>query len=450
MASNFIKVIGVLVLLLVAWGLIRGLEYYSEEVNLGWSEEASRKPYLAMDLYLQQHIEAMRSSVHLTQASLDDQLDALLIPNVNYVRLPSQQETILRWVENGGHLIVGIGSDDTPAMLADLGFSRDWDFVADAEEESDEDVDAEQKKYEEKSFGDLLREQNEKLRKQQAEQDVQSDEEEGDQIIPCAGFGTRCNSHIEPASAQLTRLVFDGVDGSLAINFTGANIIEHEYFYEAPEDANVIENPLGIEPFYWELDKHDRVRFAQTYYGEGMISILADFDIWHSANIGHFDHAFLLDILVNKRDSALLIYGRSMPSLEILLWENFSHALISGAILLAIFLFYYASRFGPIYQSVGSQRRSRSEQFAALSQFRWKIRDEQGLLAPIREDIMRRAARRNVHFSQWNQKQQHQFLAEQSQLPEETVIAIMTASTELNESRFTQTIQALQQLRNSL
>lgn len=447
MKSNILKVILAVAIVLLTWLIYQNLEQYSEEVDYGWSRDAQRNPYLALHQFLENRGSTIESVTHFRQGMLTDEQTTLLIPDANYIRLPSQQREIMAWVRAGGHLIVGLGEATEPAMLSELGFSQSWSYWDDDEDESS----INDEEDEEKSLADRLREQNEAILK--SRKDLLADDNEGEDKAPvCKSFTYPCRAYEEPTGEDdvfIVKLSFEGVEDAVHINFPWKNFIKHEAFFSEPEDQDLLPNPLGIKPFYWEGDD-EGIHFAQTYYEAGMISILSDFDIWQSDSIGHFDHAFFLSILVTRDDKALLLYGKYMPSLDVLIYRHFFETLLSFSIVLVLALLYYSRRFGPIYSLSQHARRSRGEQFTALSQFRWKQQDGKNLLEHIRTDIRRLAVRHWHNFADWSASQQHQQLADMSDLPVTTVEKIMQGEIRFNENEFTQVIRALQILRNSL
>ncbi|VUD69182.1 hypothetical protein TDB9533_04548 [Thalassocella blandensis] len=458
MRNNALKLLLIIAVVLLGWLIYQNLEQYEERVDYGWSEQAQRNPYLALHQFLDARGTAIESVTHFSQSSQLAGYNTLLIPDTNYIRLPSQQREILSWIEAGGHLIVGIGDITEPAILSDLGFSQSWSFWdEDDYEEDNEDDDKSNNKNqkeaaaeEEKSLADRLREQNEEILRKRDR--AISDEDFKEEEVPvCKSFTSECNAYLEPEKEDtfIVELLFEGIEGPLHINFPWQNFIKHEAFFSEPENEDVLPNPQNIKPFYWDGDD-EGIHFAQTHYGEGMISILSDFDIWQSNNIAHFDHAFFLTVLVNRDDRALLLYGKYMPSLDVLIYRHFFHALISFLVVLILALVYYSRRFGPVYSLTQNTRRSRGEQFMALAQFRWKHQDSQNLLQHIRADVKRLATRHWQNFNDLSAKQQHQQLASMCDLPITTIEKIMQGDMRFNENEFTHMIRALQILRNSL
>ncbi len=459
--NNAVKIVLGIIVVGIATLILLRLEKVTEQVDYGWSPKAILNPYLAAHQLLETRIQSIDSVNRLGTDKLNEKISVLFIPNANFIKLPSQQQRILTWVENGGHLVIGVGGEAEPPMLSDLGFSQEWSTKENREEywddydyeddETSEELSDEEKEEDEKSFADLMREQNEKILEQQT---LSSKEEESTKDAGgprCVSEFYRCNAHVEPTreDAYIVNLTFENVDKPLEIDFSWGQIIDHEGFYENAEYAEVAPNPLGIDPFYWDGDDSG-IYFAQTYYGNGMVSVISTFNIWKNQFIGHFDHAYLLTLLVGHNDTALLLYGKYMPSLDVLAYRHFFEALIGFAVLTIICLWYYSRRFGPVYSSASDTRRSRSEQFSAMAQFHWKFAESDTLIQHIRDDIQKRASRHWHDFADWPQKKQDTKLAEHSELAITTITNVMHKTLRFHESEFTQTIRTLQILRNSL
>jgi hypothetical protein len=128
-------------------------------------------------------------------------------------------------------------------------------------------------------------------------------------------------------------------------------------------------------------------------HGRGRVTVLADADIWTNTDVGCVDHAHLLLRLVGDAPAVWVVTHAERPTLFTLLLREGVPLLLSGALLLALWLWLAGARFGPRLPSPVPVRRERAEAVRAAGEYLWRQRAVHDLLAGVRARV-RTAARR--------------------------------------------------------
>ena len=142
------------------------------------------------------------------------------------------------------------------------------------------------------------------------------------------------------------------------------------------------------------LAEDDRGVFLYSAaHGAGRVSVIADADIWMNDDVGCVDHAHLLLRLVGDAPAVWMVTHAERPTLFTLLLREGVPLLLSGALLLGLWLWLAGERFGPVLPSPLPVRRERAEAVRAAGEYLWRQRAVPDLLAGLRARV-RAAARR--------------------------------------------------------
>jgi hypothetical protein len=117
-----------------------------------------------------------------------------------------------------------------------------------------------------------------------------------------------------------------------------------------------------------------RYRLLQLRLGAGHITVSADDRFLTNSGIGEHDHAALLAHLATPAAGGRvwLLYSSDMPGLHEILWRVAPYALMSGALLVAAFLWHLGWRLGPLGPPPGRVRRDLLEHLEAGADFLWR------------------------------------------------------------------------------
>ncbi len=156
-------------------------------------------------------------------------------------------------------------------------------------------------------------------------------------------------------------------------------------------------------------------------------------------------------------------FSTPRSSLKALIWsepveENFLHWLFSNAwpmllplgLLLSLWIWRGAWRWGPIAAAPDGARRSLQEHLQASGRWMWRNQGGEWLLKVSREALKARATRRHPGFPNLKFDEQIAYLQTQSQLPREDVIDAFQDRPGLDAQQIAHRISILQHLRSRL
>ena len=189
----------------------------------------------------------------------------------------------------------------------------------------------------------------------------------------------------------------------------------------------------------------------QLAHGDGLITVLSDGKLWRNSRIGEHDHAWLLWYLTQDSQVTLLqrIDGEALPWL---LLRHFPAALIALAVLLALLLWHFGLRHGPLQADAPPARRQLGEHLHACAEFLCRQQGHGALLARLQAEVRQRARQRHPGFERLPVTEQWQLLA---RFTRQTPSQIGQAMRPLGEQRihpaqFTRQVAHLQRIRNAL
>lgn len=394
-----------LIIALVAGVLVAGglmlfsrLEHYEEVIDRGPSPQARANPWLAAEDFLRQR--AVPVTVAETATSLPDPAqgsETLLWLDSREYMTPAEADRVLRWARAGGHLL----------------------FVA-------------EQLWDEKSgrSGDLL------LDRLQLQQWLSKDLRRDDVPVHNAMIPLRVPQSDDAATPwpELTRLYLENENAPAYMSF------DTRFHLDDPQDLAQS----------W-ANSAQATHMLQLPYGDGLITVLTDADLWKIAAIGRYDNAWLLWYLT--QDSSVTMVVRTFhDTLARLILRHFPLLLITLALLLVFALWRASLRSGPLRAPVATARRQLSEHMRASAGFMRRRHGEQSLLRALQADILHRARVRHPGF-------EHLVVAEQWQ-----VLALLTRQStrlisqalrprpaqRLSAAEFTRQVADLQTIRNAL
>jgi hypothetical protein len=189
----------------------------------------------------------------------------------------------------------------------------------------------------------------------------------------------------------------------------------------------------------------------QLGHGDGLVTVLSDGRLWRNKHIGEHDHAWLLWYLTQDSQVILLqrLDGEALPRL---LLRHFPEALLALALLLALLLWHFGLRHGPLQADPPPARRQLGEHLQACAEFLCRQSGHAALLGRLQAEVRQRARQRHPSFERLPVTEQWQLLGRMTRLP---VSQISQAMRPLGEQRippvqFTRQVAHLQRLRNAL
>jgi len=462
MSNRIVGAISLAFTLIIVYLAYSSLEYYEEEVDTGWSKEARRNQYLAAELYAKGLGLETKSYDSFLKLDVLDDINTIFIAESGQILSQNRLDSLLKWVEGGGHLIVAAQkpSDwNNDRILAHFGLTvekTDYysvealnndlfsDFGSDQDNEDSRTEDSSQGK--EDSDGDAKapskpQKMSERLKEinDHMEELTRSKNQKRDLAENISEYESSIDVD------ELTKLRFESIDYTLNAHFySGIKLV-----------ASQVDEQEGQEGYSHEIvysagdewGKH----LVQIESGLGLVTILSDPSVVDSKNIGYFDHAFLWQILIgNEYGQLVILYGSDMPSLWFMLRTFMPEMLLTFAAFVIAWLWYQMQRFGSICESDYQVRRSILEHISASAYFLWRGGWQRLLLKPIQKEIQRIAERTIPAFSSASDEDRLNLLAAQADLSPDIVKNAMQALDENNEERFLSTVKVLQRIKDSL
>jgi hypothetical protein len=187
--------------------------------------------------------------------------------------------------------------------------------------------------------------------------------------------------------------------------------------------------------------------------GRGVVSVASSLYFARNELVGRDDHAsFLWALLQFSASHELRVFMRPHKlSLAAFLAEHAGPALAGGALLLALWLWRIAPRFGPLLPDAPPARRRLLDHLRASGRYFW-ARGRQGrLLAAAREAALRRVARAHPDFAVAPERERAARLARLAGVPEEEAARFMAPPPALlRGSAFIDSVRVAQRIHAAL
>jgi hypothetical protein len=390
---------------LSAYLFFKLMEPYSELQDDGWSEKALRNPYLAAESFLLKAGAQVIATHDIRQIENMPVNGTIFISDVRKVLTHKRLETILEWINAGGHLIVAAPIHDkyNPDPLLSY-------------------FEVENHLHEEQKLSNVL---------ETANLNLKAGKESG-----------KKEKIAEPT--DITYLGFQDVASKVRVGFSSESYLTHPSLNDKGHKSS---------PLYelnYAAGSDTGVHFMQLYYGQGLLSILSDQTIWQSARIDQMDHAYLLWLLSENSDQVILLYGAQTLSLFHYVGKYAAELVFGLSVLLMTWLFYRGRRFGKVRLSLVEARRSLAEHISASSQYYWRIGEVNALIEPVRKDLNRRIAVILPSINDVDQAARIKMIAEHTDINAGQVDFTLHATVDANENDFIKIMAHLQLLRNAL
>ena len=387
------------------------IEWLEEEVDLGYGEEATRNPYLAVELFLKQYNinSSVEKSLNLLK-SLPSTDDTIIITTSRHSITQKRHDELMDWVNRGGYLIITSvdffdeakgNSGDLMLDHFDARLYKVVDANSDEQALDDEEIEAFTNEDAPETIGELIREAM-------------------DTSIKCYG------------EDDLMQISFSDREEALQ-----ANASSTRYLYDGSERASAaVSNDYGNQLLQYE-------------HGQGLVTIMTDLGIWQNANIGCYDHAYVFWRLLGD-GKAWILYREQTPSLFKLMLNTIPYALLALVLLIGFWLWHRSLRFGPLININETTRRELLEHIDAAAGFSWRQHKARRLHAALADDIDQHMQSRHWGYRQLSRVEQCQLIAQLADLDHERVDWALNQDAVKNETEFLQKTQLLQTIRKQL
>ncbi|MCW8878684.1 MAG: DUF4350 domain-containing protein [Kangiellaceae bacterium] len=177
------------------------------------------------------------------------------------------------------------------------------------------------------------------------------------------------------------------------LTFNGYEQSSKVYF----DTSAYIEDTSGDAAFIAGTEYADQL--LQYDYGEGLITVVVDFDIWKNNRIDHHDHAMFLSQLIGRGTKAWLLYNRVQPTLFSMAVQNAPLIVISAVALLLVIFFSNLWRVGPKKADDLRVNREIMQHIEAAAQFNYRRDKGELLVNEMMQTIHHRFSQLNYGYS---------------------------------------------------
>lgn len=375
---------------LTAWFL---LNFERKEVPdfTGYTGEARYNRFLAAERFAESAGAVAFSVASLPPDDLPDVLGTVLLFSGRVGFTPEENDLLLDWVNDGGHLVVS--AEDISLEIDTIFKAIKVDYVS-----------ADQIEFE--------------------EEPVESDEPQGEQ------------------QAEAEEETETAADDPESVEEPGDGIlIKNSYLYGRLKSNG-----------QWTQNYSDRygILASRNSYGNGIITAVMSSDFINNGYLEDGDHAYLFWRMLNDPGDPgdiWLVYGQGSADLLTLLWRHAPYAYVLTGILILFFLWQRTQRFGPLLPTPKSERRSLLEHIRAAGLFQVKHQSEPELLDHSRDAMLRECTRWFPQIRRLDANEQARLLQQHTNLKSD-LVRLALGHTDNHD--FVSQINAIQKLREHL
>lgn len=131
-------------------------------------------------------------------------------------------------------------------------------------------------------------------------------------------------------------------------------------------------------------------QFLVFPWGEGLVTLVSDSEIFTNQQISKFDHARLMAHFAPERGRAWLLYSAQMPSLFTLVWQWFPYLVVTIVAMILLIVWRMSRSSGPKLTVEVTARRDLLEHLQASGEFAWRNDQKSGLLQGARHQVEKR------------------------------------------------------------
>jgi len=363
-----------------------------------------------------------------------------------------QVDEALRWIDQGGFLIVGVGQEtegyDSLLKRFDIR-PEEHEFDLENSLFGDEGL-------EDMSPSERMREVNRRIKERREEEESEQSEE-----ADAANENNELSDDSTPAKQDrkvvseddsFNKQLFDLLNIDYQHSYYKADLGEdygeihlaaldqislahpliegQDYFdenEEEPEDAESGElksENQRIDPEYEMVaniaDEHG-TRLLQFDSGKGTLTAISSAALWDNDHIGLADHALFLAFFVPENSKLHLFYNFDVPSILEIVSKYFYELLIISLLMLCLWLWRRGIRVQRKVEFIEGQRRNFHEHLHAAAKFMTVNNQFQPLLSALQDDISNQMRSFYPGFAQLTKPAQVAMLVERTELSEDLV-----------------------------
>ncbi len=246
-------------------------------------------------------------------------------------------------------------------------------------------------------------------------------------------FGVRLHWSDADVERIITKVSFDGYDEPVEVDFS-----PRYYLDDTRDEADgAVSGGAGYYLLQYDV-------------GDGLLTVTSDNDFLTNSEIGEYDNALYLGLLVIDADEPVwLLYDTNMPSLLALLMQNAPQAITSLAVLVFLYLWYLICRLGPLQEPPGRKRRDLMEHMDAMASYAWRLDRAKSLVANTQTRIEEAWMRKHYYLHSLERSHRSAWVAERAGLSASQVEQALFGSVD-DERSLIETAKFQQQLSSRL
>ncbi len=270
-------------------------------------------------------------------------------------------------------------------------------------------------------------------------------------LVPSAAFDEeyqRADLFLDPLGIKVKPIDDPETGGLIDVEWPGSND-----FMTIKVDAYVrLDSSAHKTKLLLELSDDDGAYLVRIAVGKGVVTVLSDANFLTNYNLNKYDHAAYLWHVAqwDEKRPVWLVFTDGMPPIHRWLLQHALTALISGSVLLLLWLWATSRRFGPLRAIIPLSRRRLLDHIAASGRFLWRAGQGEQLLKGVRRALYRALELRHPAWAGLSSQDLYQRLSELSGLSLEQVQGALLYTHHGSEHEFTQAIQTLERIRKSL
>jgi hypothetical protein len=184
--------------------------------------------------------------------------------------------------------------------------------------------------------------------------------------------------------------------------------------------------------------------------GEGNVTALTNMGLWRNSSIHCYDHAYLLAALVGGSHKVWFLYNAEVPGLVEILATKAPRSLLTGGLLLLIWIWSCSLRLGPNPHRKEKGSRELMEHLVASADFLWRRKELTPLIHSLRDEILLKASKSSTAFNGMTAPTKIVYLRERTGQPGPRIQEAMESDLPHKGTELVRLVRTLQAMRNSL